>query len=212
MERPDVRANLLDAAEALIRSEGYGAATARRIADAVGMKHQAIFYYFGSQDELLLGVFGRSAAAHRDRLVAAKDAKYPIRTLWDIHCDPDSTRLTLEFMALANHNDFIRTEIAKQAEDVRKLETEIIENHLRERGIFPRLSPQYVAMLTAAMARMLVQEATLGIHIGHDEATAIVEAGFRQFELTGDDSSPLDPLVQFANAKPEASNVNDGLK
>jgi AcrR family transcriptional regulator len=65
VERPDIRSNLLDAAEALIWEDGYAAATARRIADRVGMKHQAVFYYFGSQDELLVEVFRRTAKSNR---------------------------------------------------------------------------------------------------------------------------------------------------
>ena len=79
VERPDVRAGLLDAAEALIRDEGYGSATARRIAERVGMKHQAVFYYFGSQDELLVEVFRRAAKVQRDRLELALNTEQPIR-------------------------------------------------------------------------------------------------------------------------------------
>jgi AcrR family transcriptional regulator len=202
VERPDIRTGLLDAAEALIREEGYGAATARRIADRVGMKHQAVFYYFGSQDELLVAVFRRVAKLQRDRLYAALQTSKPIRAMWDIHRDPDVTRLTLEFMALANHNDVIRAELAKNAEEIRELESSAVDRHLKERGIVPRLSSQLVSVLTNSLARLLVQEAMLGIHVGHDEAEALVSASLTSFESQGSMTNDVVPIVD-AMSDPE---------
>lgn len=195
VEKPDIRAKLLDAAEALIREEGYGAATARNIAKRVGMKHQAIFYYFGSQDDLLVEVFRRVAKRNRERLEAALRSESPIRGLWDVLRDPDVTRLTLEFMALANHNEMIRNEIAKNAEEVRDLEAAAIEAYLKDRGISPQLSPKVVSILTNSAARLIVQEATLGIHSGHEEFIALSEASFDRFESGGDTTVDADTLV-----------------
>jgi TetR/AcrR family transcriptional regulator, regulator of autoinduction and epiphytic fitness len=203
-EKPDIRANLLDAAESLIREEGYGAATARRIAERVGMKHQAVFYYFGSQDELLVEVFRRGAKAQRDRLEVALNSGKPIRAMWEIHRDPDVTKFVLEFMALANHNEAIRAEIAANAEVVRKLESDAVERHLKERGIEPRLSPQLVSVLTNGLARLLVQEANLGIIIGHEEAEALVSASMSSFEAQGNTTTGVAPIVD-AMSTPDQS-------
>lgn len=195
VERPDIRANLLDAAEALIREEGYGAATARNIAKRVNMKHQAIFYYFGSQDELLVEVFRRAARQHRERLETVLSSKSPIRGLWEIVRDPEVTRLTLEFMALANHNDMIRAEIARNAEEVRELEAKAIEANLKERGIDAQLSPRVVSILTNSAARLIVQEEMLGIHSGHEEFMALSEASFDRFEDGGATTSDAESIV-----------------
>ena len=195
VEKPDVRASLLDAAETLIREEGYGAATARNIAKRVGMKHQAIFYYFGSQDELLVEVFRRIAGRNRKNLETVLQSESPLRGLWEILRQPDVTRLTLEFMALANHNEMVRLEIAKDAEEVRDLEARAIEAHLRERGIDPQLSPKVVSILTNSAARLIVQEATLGIHSGHDEFLALSEASFDQFESGGNTTEVANTIV-----------------
>ena len=206
VERPDMRAKLLDAAEALIREDGYGAATARRIADSVGVKHQAVFYYFGSQDELLVAVFNRVSKSRRERLHGAMNAENPIRALWEFHRDPDVTRFTLEFMALANHNESIRAEIARSAQEFRELETEVIGRYLEARGIEPRLSPQYVAMLTNAMARLLVQEANLGIFSGHAEVEAIVAASMAAFEKDGMTGAGDAPWVEALNSLENPAN------
>lgn len=186
VERPDVRILLLDAAEALIREEGYSAATARRIATKVGLKHQVVFYYFGTQDELLLALFHRVTAVQRERLKEAWNSEHPLSAMWEVIRDQDATRISLEFMALANHNESIRKEIAKNAETIRALEEEAITQYLEARGIHdPRLSPMLVSILTNAIARLLVQETTLGIELGHDEVKTMVEASLRIFESGG---------------------------
>lgn len=195
VERPDVRVLLLDAAEALVREEGYAAATARRIASRAGLKHQVVFYYYGSQEELLLALFQRAAGAHRDRLKAALASEHPIRAMWEVARDAEGTQLALEFMAMANHNKALRAEIARNADEIRVLETEAVARHLQKRGVEPRLSPQMVSILTSALARLLVQEATLGIDRGHEEAEALVDLSFRNFETRGDGAAAVEPIV-----------------
>jgi len=193
--RPDIRANLIAATEGLIREEGYGAATARRIAEQVGLKHQVIFYYFGSHDDLLIEVYRKVAAQHRERLVAALGSATPLTSLWEAIREPEMVRLTLEFTALANHNDKVREEVAKTTEEIRRLECDGIMIHLRERGIDPRMSPQTVSILSNATARFLAQEASLGIELGHDEIERLIEGSFRAFELSGDTTEEMQPLV-----------------
>jgi TetR/AcrR family transcriptional regulator len=195
VEKPDVRAKFLDAAEELILNEGYAAASARAIADRVGMKHQAIFYYFGSQDELLLEVFRRSARHHGERLDLALGSENPIRGMWELAKDSASTGLSIEFMALANHNEAIRAEIAQNAVEIRHREAEAIGAYLKRRGINPRLSPEVVSILTNACARLLVQESTLGIDTGHEAYEALVENSFRAFEASGEASEGIEPIV-----------------
>jgi len=190
VERPDIRATLLDAAEALIREEGYAAATARRIASKVGLKHQVVFYYFGTQDELLLALVQRTSHAHQEKLERTLQSDQPLRSLWNLLRDRDATKFHLELLALANHNETIREHLASQAVVSRSIEAAAIERHLKARGIEPRLSPQLVSILTNALARLLIQETTLAIDAGHDEVEAMVEDSLRIFETSGDVAAP----------------------
>jgi AcrR family transcriptional regulator len=189
-ETADVRTALLDAAESIVREEGYGAATARRIASRVGLKHQVVFYYFGTQDDLLLALFRRQAETHRERLLAALDSAEPLRALWELISDRSAMKLTLEFLALANHSEAMREAIAANAEAVRSLQVEALARHMRARGIETRLSPGLVTILTNALARLLVQEATIGITAGHAEVEALIEAVLQQFAGEGDLPTP----------------------
>lgn len=193
VERPDIRATLLDAAEALVREEGYAAATARRIASKVGLKHQVVFYYFGTQDDLLLALVRRTSDQHREALTTVLASKQPLRGLWDLLRDRHATKFHLELLALANHNEAIRSELAIHAVIVRDLEAEAIARHLKVRGIELRLSPRLVSILTNALARLLVQESTLGIDAGHDEVEALVEESLRTFGLNGEEALSPSP-------------------
>ena len=47
------RAQILDAAAELFIEQGYGAATTRQIADAVGVRQASIYYHFGNKQEIL---------------------------------------------------------------------------------------------------------------------------------------------------------------
>lgn len=186
VERPDIRATLLDAAEALVREEGYAAATARRIAGKVGLKHQVVFYYFGTQDDLLLALVRRTAKQHHEALTTVLASDRPLRGLWHLLRDRDATKFHLELLALANHNEAIRSELATHAVAVRALEAEAIARHLKQKGVDLRLSPRLVSILTNALARLLVQESTLGIDVGHGEVEALVEESLRTFGLNGE--------------------------
>jgi AcrR family transcriptional regulator len=199
--RPDVRQKLLDAAEAVIRDEGYAAATVRRIANKADLKHQAVFYYFGTQEDLLLAVYRRAADNYQEHLTTALNSDQPLRAMWNVISDLDATGLGLEFMALANHNDVIRDEIASRARKFRALEAAAVKSHLEERGIEPRLSPELVSILTNALARLLVQEAALGIHDGHEEALALVDASLSNFEARGDANATVEAVVGAMSAQ-----------
>lgn len=202
VERPDIRATLLDAAEALIREEGYAAATARRIANQVGLKHQVVFYYFGTHDELLLELVQRQARSHREQLATALQSDQPLRALWNMQRNPDATKFHLELLALANHNEAVRSLLASQAVITRATETEAIGRYLGGRGIEPRLSPQLVAILTNALARLLIQESNLAIEVGHDEVENLVEGFLRTIELGADVSGSSDLRATEAAHKP----------
>jgi AcrR family transcriptional regulator len=63
---------LLDAAEDLLYEVGYAGVSTRAVAEAAGVKHGAVHYYFGSMEELLTQTLERFV----DRLAEALEALY----------------------------------------------------------------------------------------------------------------------------------------
>ena len=202
--RTKIRGELLDAAEDLIREGGYGSATARAVAERVGLKHQVVFYYFGNQDDLLIEVYRRVVARYREKLAAAFDADAPLTEIWKCIKDPEMVRFGIEFAALAGHNETMRKEFVATTESIRTLECAAISRHFKERGIEPRLDPATVSILSNAVARFLAQEASFGVQMGHAEVEGLIEGSFRAFEHFGEASAEMQPLIAALTVKPPA--------
>ena len=106
------RGVLLDAAEQLMLEEGYAAVTSRRVAERAGLKPQLVHYYFRTMEDLFLEVFRRRAEEGLGVLRrTALESPQPLWALWRFSTDPEATRLTMEFMGLANHRKALRAEI-----------------------------------------------------------------------------------------------------
>lgn len=87
-------------------------------------------------------------------------------------------------MGLANHRKDIGAEIAAWSERWRETQTTalnfIVREHGLDRGEFP---PAGIAVIIAAIGRMLILEQALGTTAGHDEAVALVNRLIDRFEL-----------------------------
>ena len=183
LESAQNRHALLDATELIMREEGYAAVTSRRVATQASLKPQLVYYYFRTMDDLFLALYRRRAErgmAHLEKVLAAPE---PIHALWKLFCEPTNGALNAEFMALANHRKIIGDEIARQGEQVRVMQAELLTRVLRERGIdSEKYPPVVIAMLLATLSQVLIREQTLGIATGHIELIAIIERFLDQLE------------------------------
>ena len=125
-ESSATRAAMLDAAEALMREEGYAAVSTRKVASRAGLKPSLVHYYFPTTDDLLIALFRRGADQSDVMLEEALAAPDPLRALWDFFADTSRTALTLEFMALANHRKMLRTFMVEHSEQMRARQVELL--------------------------------------------------------------------------------------
>jgi TetR/AcrR family transcriptional regulator len=171
LENSKSRSILLDAAEQLMREEGYAAVTSRRVAAKAGLKPQLVHYYFRTMDDLFLALMRRGAEHNRERLARALESSDPLGAVWELCSDTEITALTWEFMALANHRKIIRAEIARYGEEFRAIHIDMLARVLEDSGV--RLEgwplPAIVFLMEAA-ARILVIEKSLGMSTGHAES------------------------------------------
>jgi TetR/AcrR family transcriptional regulator len=181
VENSAVRSALIDAAEALIREQGYPSVTARNLADKINLKRQIVHYYFHSMDDLFIAVIRRGADKARPRLEAALSSDEPLRTLWEINSDPLQATLTLELSALASRRPAVRAEVRRFAEEFRELQTRVLVQHLEKRGISPELQPIVATVLLTSLSQVLTLEAAIDIDRGHRETLEFVDACLRAF-------------------------------
>jgi len=183
VESSQTRHALLDAAELIMREEGYAAVTSRHVANRAELKPQLVYYYFRTMDDLFLAVFQRRSERSFAHLKTLLSEPQPLHTLWKLLCDPDHGGLTAEFMALANHRKTIGDALAQQAEQLRAMQTELLARALRESGMeSERFPPVVFSMLLATLSQVLVRERALGIETGHAELTNLIEHFLNQLE------------------------------
>ncbi|MCV7281138.1 TetR/AcrR family transcriptional regulator [Mycolicibacterium flavescens] len=177
------RGVLLDAAEQLLLEEGYAAVTSRRVAEKAGLKPQLVHYYFRTMEDLFLAVFRRMAEAGLEVLTEALASPQPLWALWRFSTQPEATRLTMEFMGLANHRKALRSEIVFYAERFREEQNNAIAAALKRYGVESIDVPPVVwTVFATSVSQSLVVERALGMSTGHAEVFAFCEAWIRRLE------------------------------
>jgi AcrR family transcriptional regulator len=172
---------LLDATERVMRNEGYGAATSRRIAAEAGVKQQLVYYYFRTMDELLLATFKRRTERALARLEEDVAAELPIQAIWRNMSAMTDGKLAFEFVALANHHDGIREEVARFMTASRRLEAKAITRQFGEKNIDSGpCSPTAAAFIMYSLALVLRREAATGITEGHADVMAFMDWALKQ--------------------------------
>lgn len=174
VESSKVRARFVDAAEELLRSEGYLAISARQVAAKAGLKTQLLYYYFRTMDDLILEVVKRINERRLQRFHEALASPDPLRALWELNSDPKNAILSAELTSIATDREAVRAEIVRGAKQFRALQVEAATRLLGPRGAgeYPAAG---IVMIAIALARTLVTESALGLSDGHREALAIVE-------------------------------------
>jgi AcrR family transcriptional regulator len=184
-EDSKTRARLLDAAEILLREEGYAAVTSRRVAARAELKPQLVHYYFRTMDDLFLEVFRRRAEENLARFERAIADDGSLRTLWALNADTRGAAFTMEFVALANHRKAIRAEVARFAERFRAAQVEAVSAALARHGVSADQLPPIVAILMmTGLAQVFALEDALGVTAGHDTTLEFIERSIAQLEGT----------------------------
>ena len=182
-ESSETRTLLLDAAEALMRDEGYAAVTSRRVGEKAGIAPQLVHYYFRNMDDLFLAMWRRYADKNLIRQAEAFASGKPLRSIWHFSTDVVDTSLGLEFMALARHRKAIRAELAQTGERLRATQTAGLSQLLEAYELGPAFkSPEVMSLVISGVARMLVMEELLGIKGGHAQLAAFVEETLERLE------------------------------
>ena len=174
---------LLDATERVLRGEGYGAASSRRIAEEAGVKQQLVYYYFRTMDELLLATFRRRTERALARLELDAASEHPVRAIWNTLSNASDGKLSFEFMALANHHEGIRAEVARFVSESRRIEASAIARLQAKPGLDAGpVTPAAVAFLLSSVSLMLGREAATGIDEGHHDVCALLEWALAKFD------------------------------
>jgi AcrR family transcriptional regulator len=164
---------LLDAAERLLVETGYAGITTRRLAEAAGVNHGLVHYYFGSNENLLVQALERFT----DRLIARQRELYgsdePFVEKWRtamrylVSEDATYEKIWLELQALAWNNPGLRERLAHVNAEWRAVLTEAFAEPHRELGIDMPLAALVSLVITFNVG--IIVERLGGIDTGHAE-------------------------------------------
>jgi len=182
-ENSKTRQALLEAAEQVMREEGYAAVSSRRIAERAGLKPQLVHYYFRTMDELFLALLHRLTDAYLIQFARTLASDKPLRGLWDISSSLGTAALTTEFLALANHRKEIGAEIIRLNRRMRTMQAEVFRKVLQSAGVdLEEFPPEALAVVLESVARGIALESSLGITRSHASMRALVERYLSKFE------------------------------
>lgn len=193
-ENAATRMALIDAAEQLIREEGYPAVTARNLADKLNLTRQIVHYYFHTMDDVFIAVIRKNGISWRARMDEVERSDEPLRELHMVNREPKRAILAMELYALANHRPAVRAEVIRATEETRDRQTRILADHLKKRGMKAGIEPSVAIILMGSLAQVLALEAVIGFNKGHAKTLQLVDACLRAF-AQGDTSPFLSDLV-----------------
>ena len=163
---------LLDAAERLLVDIGYARITTRRLAEAAGVNHGLVHYYFGSNENLMVQALERFT----ERLIARQRELYaadmPFVEKWRtamrylVSEDVTYEKVWLELQALGWNNPDVRERLARVNAEWRAVLSEAFEEPHRQLGIGIPLEALVSLVITFNVGIMV--ERLGGIETGHD--------------------------------------------
>src|SRR5579871_1489527 len=163
------RERILRAARDVFGARGYHPATIEEIADEAGLSNGAIYYNFGSKEDLFLALLDArldERLEHTRRTLAAgasvtgqhaidKEARDITRSFKESR---EWRLLLLEFVAYAARNPQFATRYRDHKRCIKTATTEILELHLSARGITPPMPIDQLAMVVSGLANGLAVE------------------------------------------------------
>jgi AcrR family transcriptional regulator len=165
---------MLDGAETVLREEGYGALTSRRLAEHIGVKQRLVYYYFETMDVLIVETFRRLASRELEQLRAATIGTHPLRQIWELCIHTNDSRMVAEFMALANRIVSLRSEVIAYIEEARALQVAALTNALpKDRAT--AIPPVALAIFASSSALTILREAELGVSTGHADVLTVID-------------------------------------
>jgi AcrR family transcriptional regulator len=164
---------LLDAAERLLVEVGHAGITTRRLAEAAGVNHGLVHYYFGSVETLLLRTLERFTERILTRQRKLYSANVPFIEKWRtamqhlVDDDRGYEKVWLELQALGWNDPVLRERLARVNAEWRAVLTEAFAEPHRELAIPMPLDALVSLVMTFNFG--VIAEQLGGIETGHTE-------------------------------------------
>ncbi|WP_280425933.1 TetR/AcrR family transcriptional regulator [Nocardia carnea] len=192
-ETSKTRGVLLDCVEQLMLEEGYAAVTFRAVAAEAGVTPSLVQYYFRTLD----GIFHAAIRRYTERNIRHLTEALQVpgdqlpRALWEYSWDEATSALTTEFMALGNHRESVRAEIAEATERLRKVQLDALSRGFDgSKALDQELTPGALLLLITGIPKLLQLEQGIGVRTAHQELIDTFERYLGPGRPTGTKGEP----------------------
>ena len=173
---------IMDAAEKVIRDEGYAAVSSRRVAEVAAIQQSLVYYYFESMDDLLVATFQRRTERGMARYEKDARSDKPVAAIWKDLNEGLDARMSFAFVSLASYNERVRDVYTSFLSQSRKLQADVIAKDATARGIdISPATPTALAFIIHSTSLVMAREAALGMTEGHDEVRSLLEGLLEKF-------------------------------
>jgi AcrR family transcriptional regulator len=182
---------LMDAAERLLYEVGYAGVTTRAVAEAAGVNHGLVHYYFGSMEELLTQTLERFV----EQLALALEALYADPNLtfaekWRLGSqfwvnEPTSRfpKILLELLAMGWNMPVLRTQLTEVHFRFRAIFEHPFGQAIREFGLDETQFPLKVIVAAVTSFQLgLIVEGLSGVEEGHRELSDWIQRWIDELE------------------------------
>jgi AcrR family transcriptional regulator len=189
--RQQATAALMDAAERLLFEDGYAGVTTRRVAQAAGVKHGLVHYYFGSMEELLTQTLERLAERLAEPLeehYANPDLTFPekwriVAQNWIEQPTSRFPKILLELSAMSWNNPELRQRISAVYARFRAILERYFGEAMRAYGLDESQFPLKVVAAAAGTFQLgVIVEGLSQFHEGHEELLIWVQSRLDSLE------------------------------
>jgi AcrR family transcriptional regulator len=184
---------LMDAAECLLYEVGYAGVTTRAVAEAAGVNHGLVHYYFGSMEELLTQTLDRFV----EQLAQALDGLYADPNLtfadkWRLGSqfwvnEPTSRfpKILLELLAMGWNMPVLRTRLTEVHARFRTIFEHHFGQALHDYGLNESQFPLKVIVAAVTSFQLgLIVEGLSGVEEGHPELLDWIQRWIDDLEAT----------------------------
>ncbi len=175
---------LLEAASKIIDEEGCQAVTTSRLANEVDLSRHIVHYYFGTIEDVFIGVIRYRHAQQIEQYKQALAAENPLNFILFKSGAVDHS--VFEYIAMSLRSEKIRAEIKKCAQDFRDAFTHSIDVYLQGLGVTPNVSPELIGIMVLGIARTLLESSAIGLDDRNEAVIQIVQSWIKKLELTGE--------------------------
>jgi AcrR family transcriptional regulator len=189
--RQQATAALMDAAERLLFEDGYSGVTTRRVAQAAGVKHGLVHYYFGSMEELLTQTLERLSERLAEPLeehYANPDLTFPekwriVAQNWIEQPTARFPKILLELSAMSWNNPELRQRISAVYARFRAVFERYFGEAMREYGLDESQFPLKVVAAAAGTFQLgVIVEGLSQFHEGHEELLTWIQSWLDSLE------------------------------